>query len=104
MRIVAAVLIAAALGLVLTAPLQATENQAAFSKRVSKYATIDPEKPKGLCWCKGGFDGPGTGEAGYVVQIVTSGQVGVKCMIPEFNGSAPPFLVPCVVEWDMLGK
>jgi hypothetical protein len=44
------------------------------------------------------------GEAGYVVEQVTSGQVLVGCQIPEFNSGQPAGFAPCVVEWDMLGK
>jgi hypothetical protein len=107
MRVLLAGIVAVSLGLVLTSPLRAAESQAAFSKRVGKYATLDPSNPKsvrGLCWCKDGIGSSGMGEAGYVVQEVTAGQVFVGCSIPEYNSGVVVSFIPCVVEWDMLAK
>jgi hypothetical protein len=104
MRVIVALIVGVVVGFVWTSPVYAAESQDAFAKRVGKYATVDTSRPKGLCWCKDGFNGAGTGEAGYVVQQVTSGQVGVSCQIPEFNRGANVGFAPCVVEWDMLGK
>src|SRR5262249_48654107 len=101
-----AVAVTVALGFAVASPSAALEDQASFSKRVAKYATTDPDKPKGLCWCKDGFGGAGEGEAGYVAQQVTAGPVLVACQIPAYDASGkfPPILVQCAVEWDMLGK
>lgn len=106
MRVVGALILAMTIGFVLTSPLHAAEDQAAFSKRVGKYATTDLSKPKGLCWCKDGFGSFGnSGEAGYVMQHVTPGQVILSCEIPEYSPpSTTPTFVSCAVEWDMLGK
>jgi len=107
MRFLRATIVPLVVGLALASPLHAAEDQAAFSKRVGKYATKDASNPKnvkGLCWCKDGIGSTGMGEAGYVVQQVTSGQVYVGCEIPEFNSGNFVSFVPCVVEWDMLGK
>jgi hypothetical protein len=105
MRITAGAIVSTIVATVLASPVHALEDQASFAKRVAKYATRDPSKPKALCWCKDGFFAAGSGEAGYVVEIVTLGQVGVKCMIPEYSpGVSQPDLVPCAVEWDVLAK
>jgi hypothetical protein len=104
MRVASVTMIVVALCAARTPTARAQEDQASFAKRVTKYATVDTNKPKGLCWCKDGFGGTGMGEAGYVVEQVTSGQVLVGCQIPEFNGGQPAGFAPCVVEWDMLGK
>ena len=94
-----------AFGSVLSSPARATDKDA-FAKRVGKYATVDPSKPKGLCWCKDGFGpypSPASGEAGYIIQQNYGGVVSVSCMIPEFNGDGS-FLdyYACYVEWGTL--
>lgn len=104
MRIVVGVIAILALSAGVASAASMAESQDAFAKRVGKYATTDTTKPKGLCWCKDNFDGLGGGEAGYVVETVTSGQVVVSCKVAEFNNGNPAGTTPCVVEWDMLGK
>ena len=105
MRYIGAAVLAMTVGLVLTSAAHAVEDQAHFAKRVGKYAATDLSKPKGLCWCKDGFGSFGkSGEAGYVMEHVTQGQVIVSCEIPEYDPPFPPSLVSCAVEWDMLGK
>jgi hypothetical protein len=105
MRYLGAVVLAMTLGVSLTPAAHAVEDQAHFAKRVAKYAAADLSKPKGLCWCKDGFGDFGkSGEAGYVMEHVTQGQVIVSCEIPEYDPPFPVSLVSCAVEWDMLGK
>jgi hypothetical protein len=106
MRSLGAAVLAVTFGLVLTSVAHAAvEDKAHFARRVAKYAASDLSKPKGLCWCKDGFGSFGnSGEAGYVMEHVTQGQVIVSCEIPEYDPPFPTSLVSCAVEWDMLGK
>jgi hypothetical protein len=105
MRYIRVAFLATTLGFVLTSAAHAVEDQAHFASRVGKYAATDLSKPKGLCWCKDGFGSFGnSGEAGYVMEHVTTGQVIVSCEIPEYDPPFPPSLISCAVEWDMLGK
>ena len=100
MRIPVAVLAGLVLAVVARSPAAGATDRDAFEKRVARYATADPAKPKSLCYCQSG-----DGEAGYVVRQVSGSFVTVACSVPVFSaGGVFIQYSPCAVNWDLLSK
>jgi hypothetical protein len=101
MRISVAALAILALVVVVRSPAAGATARDALEKRVAKYATADPAKPKSLCYCQSG-----QGEVGYVVRQAAGGSfVTVACSIPVFSAGGEFIQYsPCAVDWYLLSK
>src|SRR5882724_1580879 len=102
MRVSTAFVTTLLVGLLSTAAAAHAEHRDAFAKRVAKFATDDPARPKALCHCHDTYD-----TTGYVVLDSLGTTVNVQCKIPEFNYMNGDFIdeyITCAVAWDVLGK
>lgn len=100
MRIPMAVLAGLALAVAVRSPAAGATDRDAFEKRVARYATADPAKPRSLCYCQSG-----EGETGYVVRQVSGSFVTVQCSLPVFGGGGAFIQYsPCAVDWFLLSR